>query len=58
VQEAPKPKKREKRKALVIGVSEYEKLRPPLMKFCENDANEMGSLLESDALGYKVTRLG
>jgi uncharacterized protein YjbI with pentapeptide repeats len=46
---------KEKKKALVIGVSEYDKLRS--LKFCENDGKQMVSVLTSTPLAYEITEL-
>jgi hypothetical protein len=45
----------EPKKALIIGVSEYEKLRP--LKFCENDGKSLVGILRSEPLSYQITSL-
>jgi uncharacterized caspase-like protein len=47
---------KEKKKALVIGVSEYNKLYPPL-KFVENDVYQMVNNLSTNSLGYEISKL-
>ena len=50
-----KTKRQEKRKALIIGVSRYDKLYP--LKFCKKDAEGMVTILSAEPLSYKTTNL-
>jgi hypothetical protein len=47
---------KEKKKALIIGVSHYDKLYPPL-KFVENDVYQMVNNLSTNSLGYEISKL-
>jgi hypothetical protein len=47
-------KEKEKKKALIIGVSDYTHL--PALKFCVNDGNRMVNVLDQKISGYKITK--
>jgi uncharacterized protein YjbI with pentapeptide repeats len=44
----------EKKKALIIGISDYDNLSLPHLEFCKNDGDEMSNFLQSQ--GYEIPK--